>query len=80
MSTQKTKKWVIVKNASIWQHHYDDDPMKGVLASHSCHDTPTGQQLGIKPIYTDLAVAEIDTKALNAVNCGGRYAACPVIE
>ena len=73
-------KYVIVKHAAYWENYYIDDPNKGVLKSHSCHDTPTGQQLGIKPIYTDLAVAEIDTKALNAVNCGGSYAVCPVIE
>ena len=73
-------KYVIVKHAACWEHYYVDDPNKGVLESHSCHDTPTGLQLGIKPVYSVLAEAEIDAKNLNTVNPVGCYAVCPVIE
>ena len=73
-------KYVIVKHAACWEHYYVDDPNKGVLESHSCHDTPTGKDLGIKPIYTVLTEAETDAKKLNNSNYTGYYAVCPVIE
>ena len=73
-------KYVIVKHAACWEHYYVDDPNKGVLESHSCHDTYTAKQLGIKPVYEDVWEARYGAIKLNGSNRSGNYAACPVIE
>ena len=73
-------KYVIVKHAAYWENYYIDDPNKGVLKSHSCHDTYIAKQLGIKPVYEDMCEAAHGAIKLNESNPSGNYAACPVIE
>lgn len=73
--------FVIVKNAGPeCIERWEGNPTDGVHPSFSCHDTFTGQDLGIRPVYTDKDEAEIDCQRANHSNPSGYYAVCPVLE
>src|SRR5574343_510109 len=73
--------FVIVKNASKkCKNRWMGNPREGVHQSFSCHNTPTGQSLGIRPSYSVKEEAEADCQRANYSNPSGYYAVCPVLE